>query len=112
MLTLKRWIFTLIAICVIALPIGILTFADDPTKEVTTSYGRTFIIPDRDRAHQEWTTHEEYLDDADDKMSDLIYEKDVIGKGVNRDRSGLRATIENTGITAIAGKRPIVIITL
>ncbi len=111
MLRFKRYLFALIAICVIMLPIGIFTIADDTPGPITikTSYGRTFTITNRDRASDEWTIHENYLDDANDSMSDLIYEKDVIKKGVDSNRSGLRALRDSSSsvvIPIIGGKRP------
>ena len=75
MLTLKRLLFTLIAICIIALPISLLTIAAENTTPncdvctsrcsacpnthapmtITTSDGTEITITDADQAHKEWT---------------------------------------------------------
>ena len=108
MLTLKHRLSTILAISIVGLLIGIMISADNTPGPFTveTSDGTIFTINDRDRAHQEWNTHENYLRDDRMNMSDLIYEKDILQKGVSGDRSGLDDAIQGVGITVIAGKRP------
>ena len=108
MLTLKHWLFGFLAICVIALPIGILTIADDTPGPITieTSYGITFTITDVTDAEVKWNTHESYLRDAKERMRDRKEERNIIEKGYNGDKSGLEAAALPVVVATVQSKRP------
>ncbi len=120
MLYFKRSLLTLLAICVIALPICIFTVAADTTPNcdvctsgcsacppiVETSDGRTVILTDVKQAHDEWNTYEEYLDDALDQMHNLEHELEALDKAIAGNRSGLDDLLTSLTALALAGKRP------
>lgn len=108
MLTLKHFLFILLSVCAIALPIGILTIADDTPSpiHIETSYGQQITITDTAQAHREWNSHENTLDNAKDRMTKRKEERDVIDKGISGDKSGLEDLLLPVVIAGTIGKRP------
>ncbi len=107
MLNLKRLPLLVIVICAIVIPISILTFAHElPYKDITTSYGSTHRIRSYSDSYTAHTAHEGKLTTAKVDLAHLIYEKEIIQKGLDGDRSGLSEAARGAGIPMIMGKRP------
>ena len=81
------------AICLligVALLIGILSFAHElPPVEIKTSYGSKFTISSLAEAQSEWTTHEVRLGAANNAMTQLKYERDIISAGHQSESDGV-----------------------
>lgn len=104
MLTPKR-LLILLAICVIAIPIGLFTFAQQSVT-IETSDGQTVTITNAAQAHREWNTAENDLGGYLINMATLVNERDAIQYSIDRNTSSLDDMAKGLGLAAILGKRP------
>ncbi len=107
MLNFKHLHRLILAMCVIVIPLATPSFAHElPSVNIPTSYGSTHTITTFDETYTAKTDHDLKLLTARFELSLLIYEKDAIQKGLDRDRSGLRDAAKGVGIPLLAGKKP------
>ncbi len=93
-----------IAIFAIAIPLGILTFADDPPPtQITTSSGSRHMVESFSDAETKWGNAETRINKEISDGIKLNNQANFLEKGVNRDKAGLSSFI-NVGTTITAKK--------
>lgn len=104
MLKQKR-LLVLLAICVLAIPICVFTFAQESVT-VETSDGKKTIITDVGKAHDEWNTAENDLGGYRTDLATLVNQANGIQYSIDKNKSSLNSMAKGLGLTAILGKRP------
>ncbi len=105
MRALKLSTIAVIAILAIVIPLGLITFADDPppTTQITASYGSTFTIDSLDAAENQWDIHEGRIDTERIDGIELKNQADVLYMGGTGNKSGLEDLVVNIAATLAAG---------